>query len=462
MVRGASPRGGPSRIRALVRAATPAHTRTLPILIVLLALGLRIVVVAADSGYRPANDGLEYNYYARSIAAGDGFPRSGYLLQGGPTAVRGPAYPYFLAGVYSLTDDSVTAGRIAGAVLGAIVVLLVYLIARRIWGRRVGLIAAGLGSVFPPLVLVSRELLSEPLFITLELAAILSVLNFRRSGGRLTWAVSAGALCGLAALTRQSALALVAPVLIGLWVPRLVPSPGARLRALGSPAVAVLVAVLVITPWTIRNAIDFGRLVPITTSSGISLAGTYNEASFRDSASHGAWRDPQVVPQFRPLFVTPGLDEAAVDAALRRRAVDFAVDHPGYDAEVFGWNLLRMFEITGGSVVGAHNQVLSEASIGSADPASERIGLAIIAALAILGVVVILRSKPRVRLAGRPRFPRGPLFLWLVPILFIVTSAPVGGLPRYRLPADPFLLIAAAIGLVSLYEVVTRGSRAAQ
>jgi hypothetical protein len=114
-----------------------------------------------------------------------------------------------------------------------------------------------------------------------------------------------------------------------------------------------------------------------------------------------------------------------------------------------------MFEITGGSVVGARGQVLSEASIGSADPASERVGLGIVAALAIAGVLAILRSRPRFATTGPREVPRGPLFLWLLPALILVTCMPIGGLPRYRLPVDPFLIILAAIGLVWLARPLT-------
>jgi len=150
-----------------------------------------LAVIAGDDGYRPHNDAFEYDYYAKSIAAGNGYPESGYLRQRGPTAIRGPAYPYLLGGVYAVSGDSRTVGRVVGAALGALSVLLLYLITRRIWGRRVGLVAAALAAVFPPLVLLSRDLVSETLFIALMLGALLCVLNFRRSGGALRWAAAA-------------------------------------------------------------------------------------------------------------------------------------------------------------------------------------------------------------------------------------------------------------------------------
>ena len=406
-------------------------------------------MIAPDTGYSPANDALEYDYLAQAIAAGEDYPRTGYLLQGGPTAVRGPGYPYLLGGVYALSGDSRSAGRLAGAALGALAVLLLYLLVKRIWGRRVGLVAATMAAVFPPLVLLSQELLSESLFVVLELAALLCVLNFRRSGGLLRWAVAAGAMCGLALLTRNIGLALIPAVAFGTWTarPRLGP------RALLAPVAALVAAALVIAPWTLRNAAEFGRFIPVTTSTGLTAAGVYNETSFRDSASHGAWRDPQIVSEFTPLFATPGIDEGDVDERLLRAARNFAWQHPGYVAETFGWNLLRMFEIATGSVVDRDGHELTDRGIGSATPPAERAGLAIVAVLGLLGVIALIRSK-----AGgpQPRIPRGPLFLWLVPVLTLISTALLNGLPRDRIPIDPFLLILAAIGLVSIWDAMRR------
>lgn len=430
----------PDRSTAWRRVAGPAA-------IVLVALALRIVAIAVDTGYKPANDAFEYDFYARSIAAGHGYPESGYLLQGGPTAIRGPGYPFLLGAVYAISGNSVTAGRLLNALLGALVVLLLYLIAKRVWGRRIGIATAALAAVFPPLVLAARDLVSEPLFIAVALGAVLCVLEFRRSGGMLRWAAAAGILCGLAALTRPTGFVLMVPVLVGVWTLR----PRLAMESLRAPTLALLCTVVVLVPWTIRDALEFGRFVPITTSGGIAAAGTYNEASYRDSESHGAWRDPQIVPTFTPLFTTPGIDEGTVDVVLRRDARRFAWENPGYVASTTAWNLLRLFEIVGGSVVDRHGNPVSDRGIGSADPAIERVSLCLAGILVAIGLWAIVGSGSRRRHAP-PRVPRGPLFLWLVPILLIAAAAPIAGLPRYRLPADPFLLILAAIGLLTLWE----------
>ena len=431
-----------------------------PALLILLALAVRTAVVIEDGGYRPEQDAYDYDRHARSIASGDGYPESGYVVDGGPTALRPPGYPYFLGAVYAVSGNSISAGRFANVALGALAVLLLFLIAKRIWGRRVGLVAAGMAAVFPPLVLLSRDLLSESLFTALELGAVLCVLNFRRTGDALRWAAAAGVLTGLGALTRNPGIVLVIPIVVGTWMLR----PAFRPRALTAPALVVLCTALTILPWTVRNQIEFGRFVPITSSIGFALSGTYNQGSLHDDLHPGSWRTPVVTPEYGVLFHTAGIDEGTLDATLRRHALRFAWNHPSYVAEVTGQNLLRLFEVTGGSVAGAHNVgghlvadprvVAVGRGIGSATPTAERVGLVLAGLLALLGILAIIRSRPRTDTdrAGRIRVPRGPWFLWLVPTVMIIAAAPVNGLPRYRTPADPFLLILAAIGLLWIWD----------
>lgn len=337
--------------------------------------------------------------------------------------------------------------------------LLVYLIAKRIWGRRTAPLAAGLTAVFPPLVLLSRDLVSESLFIPLELGAVLCVLEFRRSGGSWRWSAAAGALCGLAILTRNTGFVLAIPIALGLWRGRDLP-----LRpALAGPLVALACAAVAITPWLVRDAAEFDRFVPVTTSGGIGLAGTYNGTSHADSDSHGAWRNPQVVPELTRLFREPGLDEAEVDQTLRDKALGFAWQHPGYVAETSAWNVLRLFEISGDSVVDRHGRTYSDRGVGSTNPPADRIGLAIAGLLGLIGAAALIGSWARARRAGGPpELPTGPLFLWLVPVMMLAVAIPVAGVPRYRLPADPFLMMLAAIGALWLIGRRTRLERPAR
>ncbi len=439
-----------TNLERAAQSGGPFHVRGAILAIVTLALVVRIGAIVADTGYVPEQDAWDYDRHARSIAGGDGFPDSYYVVDRGPSALRAPGYPYFLGALYALGGDSVTLGRLANAALGALAVILFYLIVKRIWGRRTALLAAALAAVFPPLVLLGRDLFSEALFIALELGAVLCVLEFRRARG-LRWAAAAGLLCGLAALTRNPGPALAIPAIIGLWVLR----PRLSRRAVAAPAVAASCMVLVVLPWTVRNAVEFGRFIPVTSGTGFALAGTYNELSRADDSHPATWRTPRIVPAYTPLFLAPGIDEGTLDATLRREALSFVADHPGYVAEVTWWNLLRMFEVADGSVVDLDREPETTRGIGSDTPISERVGLAIAVALAALGALAIALSRRRPSVAER--IPSGPLFLWLVPILLFLVSAPINGLPRQRTPLDPFLLILAAVGLAWLWDRLRAG-----
>jgi 4-amino-4-deoxy-L-arabinose transferase-like glycosyltransferase len=418
------------------------HT-LLTLVIVAVALIARLGVVATDDGYTPKHDAFDYDRHAVSIAAGDGYPISGYAIEGGPSALRAPGYPYALGATYAALGVGADGGRILNALFGALTVLLVVLLGTRIGGPRAGLIAGALAAVFPPLALLSRDLYSENLFIPIALAIPLAALRFRDGGG-WRWVVAVGLLCGLSALTRNPGPAVFLPALIGVWWMR----PRLSGRALAAPAVALLIACLTVVPWTIRNAVDFGRFIPVTTSTGFALAGTYNEASESDERYATSWRTPSIVAEYEPLFRTPGIDEGTLDATLRREATEFARDHPGYVAEVAWHNGLRLFMLEGASVVDDKTAVDTR-GIGSGSTTGERIALALIVPFALAGAVLLARRHRRIRVAGNAA--GDPLsataFVWLIPVLVLLAAALVAGLPRYRLPADPFMLILAALAI---------------
>ncbi len=421
----------------------------LPTAVVLAALLIRVLAIGVDGAYEPRHDAYDYDRHARSISAGDGFPESDYVPDGGPSALRGPAYPFALGAVYAVSGDSITAGRMFGALLGALTVLLLYLLTRRIWGPRIALIAASLAAAFPPLILISTELYSENLFIPLLLGAVLAVVRYRESSA-IRWAALAGVLAGLAALTRGPGVIALLPLILGLWMIR----PRLGIRALVGPLTAIACAVLVIAPWTARNAVEFGRLIPIATSTGFGLAGTYNEDSLNDPSATAAWRTPAIADEYAPLFRTAGVDEGTLDATLRRESVSFVADHPGYAVEAMLNNALRLAYLKSDSVV-AFGQEIDETGIGNRGTTTEVAAFVLAFVLAAVGLLAIAagRRNPELPETGRmPAVHAGPIFLWLVPMALILVALPVAGLPRYRVPADPFLLILAAIGLAWLRD----------
>src|SRR3954470_20236164 len=168
-----------------------------PLFVLAIALVVRVAQIAATRHWTPVADPADYVRHAISIANGHGMADS-FVPHGGPSALRPPAFPYFLGGVFAVSGDSWTAGRLATALLGVVSVALVGVIAQLLWSKRVGLVAMAIAAVYPALVLLSGSLLSESLALPLELALLALVLMYSPERRPRWVAPVCGLLFGLA------------------------------------------------------------------------------------------------------------------------------------------------------------------------------------------------------------------------------------------------------------------------
>jgi 4-amino-4-deoxy-L-arabinose transferase-like glycosyltransferase len=156
--------------------------------------------------------------------------------------------------------------RVASALLGMIMIVLIGLLGRRLAGERAGLIAAGIAAVYPQFFVVDGSLISEALYG--PLVALVLLLAYRYiDRPRLLVAGALGAVVGLAALTRSEALLL----LVLLAAPLLLTRGRRRVVAL---AVCVAAALMVVSPWLVRNASDFDRFPLMSTNGGYTARAT--------------------------------------------------------------------------------------------------------------------------------------------------------------------------------------------
>jgi 4-amino-4-deoxy-L-arabinose transferase-like glycosyltransferase len=412
------------------------YVGVLAVVLVAVTLVLRIAYVDATPGYALRHDAVDYDVHARSIAQGMGFSKT--LAHGRPTAFRPPGYPYFLGAVYHVfkadrkpMKERVRVARIAQAFVGAALVALVGVIAVQLWSWVAGLVALGLAAIYLPLILVGGAVMSEPLFDVFMLASLAAVLAYRRSRHRYAWAIVAGVLGGLAALTRAQALILLIPLAIAVWDGR----PWRSRAALGPPLVLVLAALLTITPWTVRNARELHAFVPISTQFGSALAGTYNDAARADTQNPAAWQGIRHVPDYAYLFNRVGeTNEAVLERELRAASLRYIRKHPTYVAEVGWWNTRRMLDLAG------RKRSRATAATITIDHYWADRGILcfwIFAALALAGAFTAMARRAR-------------WYVWALPVLmFLSVVFLVVETPRYRTPIDPFLVLLAAAALVT-------------
>ena len=176
-----------------------------------LRLGLSVIlprVVKPDESY--------YLMLGDNLLSGNGFTNSGY-----PELHFTPLYPIVAGLFHALTGNFETASNLAYALFGGLLVLPVFVIARRIYGLKTARLAAVLTAIFPALTVdvLYWGSLTEPLYLLLvygALALLLVALEDDRPG----LFAAAGALLGLAYLTRPEAVVYfgVYAIVASVWL----------------------------------------------------------------------------------------------------------------------------------------------------------------------------------------------------------------------------------------------------
>ena len=398
------------------------------------ALAARLAVVAATPGYRPVHDDASYARVARALLIFGRYPRH-RLPAGGwqAGAYRPPGWPGVLWATWRVTGRSLLAGRLVEAVIGAAAAVLVAVVATQLFDPRTGL-AAGLLAAFSPLALaVGASLESETLFTALVLSATAAALA-ARNRGQLRWALAAGALAGLAALTRINGLLAIGAIAV-LAVPA-----ASRGRARIVPAVAVvLVGLAVVAPWTARNAARLHAFVPVSTETGNTLAGTYNVVSMH----HGArWMEPRHTGAYRAIYRRYG--GAKNDQELQRAVLRWVGHHPAYPLEVAAANTGRLLGLTGPAWA-----ALSLRTMSLADGMRALLWAGVLVgwALAAAGMWT----------ARRRGVPAG---FWLLLAVVFVPIALVNSELRLGAPAHALALVFAGLTVARLSESVRFPGRA--
>lgn len=244
------------------------------IVIVLAGLALRV-----DHAWQGPDENLPDSAAYERIARG--LHEQGRFEQFGPgtpahpqpASNYSPGLPLLAGGVFELTgSDDVRIVRLLLALISALAIPLVYLIGLRLGGGVAGLIGAGLVAFYPTLITYSEMLLTEPLAGTLIAGAVLAILRARDQTGLKPW-FGAGVILGLATMVRPEYLLVSLALAVALVAIELRGGTGHALR----PVITMLLALgIVIAPWTIRNAIEYERLVPLSTGGGQTLySGSY-------------------------------------------------------------------------------------------------------------------------------------------------------------------------------------------
>ena len=240
--------------------------RSTLMLIIALSLMLRLVLVFGVQGVGiHTDDERDYAQLAGSLVAGEGYR----FANGAITSLRPPLYPAFVATVWTLSGSTgLTAVRLAQIAVALASVWLVFLLGRRMFSARIGLVAAAIWAFYPSALYANVLILTEVLFtffVVLTCYCIAEGLHDRRR--LLLWSALGGLSIGLGALTR-SVLWPLPLVLVPVWM--CLTGPGWKTRC-GAAACLVAGYLVVVAPWAVRNTQVQGTFVVVDTMGGMNL-----------------------------------------------------------------------------------------------------------------------------------------------------------------------------------------------
>jgi Dolichyl-phosphate-mannose-protein mannosyltransferase len=286
--------------------------------VVLLSVALRGAVMVQKSA--AFDDPDNYVPLARSVAEGNGF-----VQRGRPTAYRPPLYPLLLAGLVLKTGEvSYPAIALLHVVLGAGTVWLTAKAARGsgLSNWRANL-AAFIVACDPVLLWQSRSVMTE------TPTAFLLALGFAGLC-RPAWQgpLLGGVAFGLAALCRPSVLPGILLTIAGAAIAR----PGPAVQRVSRAALLAVASLLVLSPWAIRNFLQFGEPIWTTTHGGYTLALANNPVYYQDVLNgppgrvwtgHDQWLWADSITR-----ETAGMSEPEADRYLRNQALALARRQP--------------------------------------------------------------------------------------------------------------------------------------
>lgn len=399
------------------------------VLILCLALLVRIAYnLTVARSYTPLNDSHAYQAIAFHLLDEHYY---GWLPNHVATISRAPVWPLLIAGISLVVGRANIFDRLFLCLADAGTCVLIYLFARDLFNKRIGLVAGLIACIYPALYIYTGWMYTETLYTFLLTAICYCVFRIQRDEGK-NWFLSilCGILLALLALTRPNGVAIIALVI--LWAVFLVWRKSLRKRMFLHVAAITLVACVLIAPWTLHNYLVSHEFVPIATGDGTVLLGSYNDQSL---AHKGFWVNPASVYPQKFQRVLPNCQppcEVAQENLRKDAAIQWIESHLSTIPPLMFYHLKNFFTpYTGESDMPLSrfsNKLYTKIVRDMSDTFPIPIFL-----LAAVGLIVTMR-----------RYWRELLFVYLAILATLGEALAYYGNSRFRTPIEPLLLLLTA------------------
>ena len=408
--------------------------------VLLLAFALRagVVFIFRDSIliYTEAAEQFAINF-----VNGKGFG----LIEGLPSSYRPPMYAFFLIIVYGIFGRSALSVGLSQAMVGTGTCFLVYMIGRKIFNHRVGLVAALLVGIYPYLVYHDVHV-NRTVVITFLLAA--AILLILKVGERPTrWNILlAGVLIAADALAQPTILA--AFPFIALWL--LVRYDCRFWAALKVSAGIIAATTLALSPWMVRNYLVHHTTVLVSTEVGRNFWKQHNDYT-EQLIRQNLWIDNVPEPDDAPGLGVEGawsqgmteltISEVELDRWYMAKGWKWVKNNPDGMLRLMWLNLINFWNVR---INPYHELAIGGrlSFVASLKESVYTISYGFVLVWAIVGVILARNRRGRV------------LLLLLLFLGYTLIHMVFVGITRYRMPLDPLLCVLAANGVLVLGQKV--------
>lgn len=397
----------------------------------------------------PPNGLTDAHFYrtaATNLANGRGYvtPSLTHTNQLVSTAAHPPLFPGLLSVFDLLGMESVTAQRLALAVVSCLAPLFVGLLGRRVAGPLVGIVAAAIAAFNPVWIQPVGALMSESIYLVVVPLLLLLALRCLEKPTIARY-VAVGVTAGCAVLTRPDAIGFVfflgVPLLVLISVPW---------QTRGILGVALLAGVLLMLgPWLVRNEVQVGGAV-LSDQEGVTLAGSYCPNTFNPAVpSYGSFDGlctlvggSNVLLRMKPPNGAHQWTELAIDKELTHVSEQFAMDHLSalprvvVAREASTWGLGNHWFQLYLAVTEGRNETYEQAGW---------IFYWVMVPFVVIGSVVLVRRTWRT------------FVILVAPFALVVVNAAIFyGSTRVRIAAEPSLAVLAATGVLATANRIVR------
>jgi 4-amino-4-deoxy-L-arabinose transferase-like glycosyltransferase len=382
--------------------------------------------------YTPTHDSLFYYTIGLHILDEHCFCLQPHLS----TVYRAPLWPAIIAGIVSLLGQHDYLPRYFLCLVGSGTCVLVYMFARDMFGWRIGLLAGAAAAIYPELYIYDGWLYTESLYIFLLLAFCYAVYQLQRNPRPSRW-IWCGVLLGLSSLTRPNGLIVLGLFL--LWALIMGWRKILSWRVVAKSAIFVtLITVAMITPWTIRNYNVSHAFVPVATGDGTVLLGAYNTLSVIAPSYPGGF----VGSWINPLISTPSIAnkfpkncaapcEVAREDYFKNAAVQWIKNNTRIMPHLLKLHLVNMWRLE-----------TYESDLPTGRFTNQRSTQLVLRMMKTFPIFVFILAALGLLVTWR-RW-REFLLIYFVILLTIAECIIFYGIPRFRAPIEPMLILLGA------------------